>query len=177
MVKALRYGLQSTRHERAEVMARTMHEMGCCVRLTHVPPEGERAQSASAVLQAYKAQHRVEQHVAVLHAPLLVNSLFLKKPERIAALGLVFWLALRLWRLVERALRVHVETTGSPWTGWDKQATPKPTAGRRMTKVAAVMVLKVGGHRQLADPLSTVQPPDLLARRVPAASFPAPQRR
>jgi hypothetical protein len=35
-----------------------------------------------------------------------VNSLFLKKPERIEALGLVFLLALLLWRLVERALRL-----------------------------------------------------------------------
>jgi transposase len=47
----------------------------------------------------------------------MVNSLFLKKPERIEALGLVLLLALLLWRLMERALRVHVETTGSTLVG------------------------------------------------------------
>jgi hypothetical protein len=48
----------------------------------------------------------------------IVNSLFLKKPERIEALGLVLLLALLLWRLVERTLRVHVETTGNPLMVW-----------------------------------------------------------
>jgi hypothetical protein len=58
---------------------------------------------------------------------------------------------------VERALRVHVETTGHPLTGWDKKETRKPTAFMMMTKFAAVLVLKVGSHRQLAQPLSAVQ--------------------
>jgi hypothetical protein len=117
-------------------------------------------------------------HVAIpitlnqcLKDPLIVNSLFLKKPERIEALGLVLLLALLLWRLVERALRVHVETTGKPLTGWDKKATQKPTAFMMMTKFAGVMVIKVGSQRQLAHPLSTVQQQYLLALHVPATSF------
>jgi hypothetical protein len=84
-------------------------------------------------------------------------------------------LALLLWRLVERALRIHVETTGNPLTGWDKKATQKPTAFMMMTKFAAVMVIKVGSHRQLAQPLSTVQQHYLLALGVPATYFTAPQ--
>ena len=99
----------------------------------------------------------MEQNFAFLKAPILVKSLFLNKPERIEALGLVLLLALRLWCLVERALRVHVETTGNPLIGWDKQATPKPTACMMMTKCAAVIVRKVGGHRHLAQPWSSVQ--------------------
>ena len=106
-----------------------------------------------------------------LKDPLIVNSLFLKKPEQIEALGLVLLLALLLWRLVERTLRVHVETTGQPWTGWDKKATPKPTAFMMMTKFAAVIVLKVGAQRQLAQPLSTVQQAYLNALGVPITSF------
>jgi transposase len=99
----------------------------------------------------------VEQNFAFLKAPIIVNSLLLKKPERIEALGLVLLLALLLWRLVERTLRGHVETTGNPLMGWDKKTTQKPTAFMMMTKFAAVMVLKVGGQRQLAQPLSAVQ--------------------
>jgi hypothetical protein len=84
---------------------------------------------------------------------------------------------LLLWRLVERALRAHVETTGSTLTGWDKKEAPKPTAFMRMAKFAAVMVITGGGQRQLAHPLSTLPQPYLLALRVPATSFTAPQRR
>src|SRR5262249_23535349 len=111
------------------------------------------------------------QNFAFLKDPVIVNSLFLKKPERIEALGLVLLLALLLWRLVERALRVHVETTGNPLVGWDKKATQKPTAFMMMTKFAAVMVLKVGSQRQLAQPLSAVQQSYLNALGVPATSF------
>jgi hypothetical protein len=87
----------------------------------------------------------------------------------------VLWLALLLWRLVARALRVHVETTGHTWRGGDKQETQKPTAFMMMTTFAAVMVVKVGAQRQLAQPLSAVQQPYLAARGVPAASFPVPK--
>src|SRR4029434_2638246 len=156
----LRYGLQATVHERAEIIARTIQEIGCFVLLTNVPTEGEMAHSAGQVLRAYKEQHGVEHNFAFFKDPVIVNSLFLKKPERIEALGLVLLLALLLWRLVERALRVHVETTGSTLTGWNKKETQKPTAFMMMTKFAAVMVLKVGDQRQLAHPLSMLRPED-----------------
>lgn len=82
----------------------------------------------------------------------------------------------RLWRLVERALRVHGETTGSPLTGWDKKATQKPTACMMMTRFAAVMVIKVGDQRQLAHPRSAVPQQYLLALQEPAPYCTVPQR-
>src|SRR5215510_5192063 len=41
VIKALRYGLQVTLHERAEVIARKTQEAGCFVLLTNVPTAGE----------------------------------------------------------------------------------------------------------------------------------------
>jgi transposase len=175
VVKALRYALQVTLHERAEVIARKRQEAGCFVLLTNVPTVGEMAHSARAVLQAYKEQHGIEQNYGFLKDPLSVNSLFLKKPERIEALGLVLLLALLVWRLVERTLRVHVETTGNPLTGWDKKTTQKPTAFMLMTKFSALIVLKVGSQRQLAQPLSPVQQQYLSALGIPATYFTVPQ--
>src|SRR5215467_9809900 len=175
VVKALRYGLQITLYERAAVIARKRQETSCFVLLTNVPTAGEMGHRARDVLRAYKEQHGIEQNYGFLKDPLIVNSLFLKKPERIEALGLVLLLALLLWRLVERTLRVHVETTETPLPGWDKKATHKPTAFMRMTKFAAVLVLKVGAQRQLAHPLSTVQQQYLRALGVPAAYFTAPR--
>jgi transposase len=174
-VKAMRYGLQVTLRERHAVMARQRAEAACFVLLTNVPTEGDMAEKAPDVLRAYKDQHGIEQNYGFLKDPLIVNSLFLKKPERIEALGLVLLLALLLWRLVERTLRVHVETTGNTLPGWDKRETQKPTAFMMMTKFSTVMVIKIGAHRQLAQPLSPVQQQYLLALGVPATYFPAPQ--
>jgi transposase len=174
MVKALRYGLQVTLHARSEVIARKTQETGCFVLLTNVPTAGEMAHQAGDVLRAYKEQHGIEQNFGFLKDPLIVNSLFLKKPERIEALGLVLLLALLLWRLVERTLRLHVETTRNALTGWDKKKTQKPTAFMMMTKFSAVMVIKVGSRRQLAHPFSTVQQQYLLALGVPLTYFTDP---
>src|SRR5262247_3770801 len=88
VVKALRDGVQATWHERAEVIARRTQETGCFVLLTNVPTAGEMAHRAEDVLRAYKEQHGIEQNFGFLKDPLIVNSLFLKKPERIEALGL-----------------------------------------------------------------------------------------
>jgi transposase len=175
VVKALRYALQVTVHERSEVIARKHQEVGCFVLLTNVPTAGEMAHSPRAVLQTYKEQHGIEQNYGFLKDPLIVNSLFLKKPERIEALGLILLLALLVWRLVERTLRVYVETTRNPLMGWDKKVTQKPTAFMMMTKFAAVIVLKVGSQRQLAQPLSPIQQQYLVALGVPATYFTVPQ--
>jgi len=174
-VKAMHYRLKPTLREQSEVMARKRAEAACFVLLTNVPTEGEMAHHAGDVLRVYKEHHGVEQNFAFLKDPLIVNSLFLKKPERIEALGLVLLLALLIWRLMERSLRLHVETSGNTLPGWDKKATQKPTAFMMMTKFMAVMVLKVGAQRQLAHPLSTVQQAYLLALGVPASYFTAGQ--
>src|SRR5215510_9010174 len=94
--------------------------------------------------------------------------------QEIEALGLVLWLALLLWRLIDRSLRHHVETTGTTLPGWDKKETTRPTAFMLMTKFAAVMVLKVGPQRQLAQGLSAVQQPYLAALGIAPARFTVP---
>jgi transposase len=174
MVKALRSGVKATLHERAEGIARKRQETGCFVLLTHVPTAGAMAHQARDVLRADKEQHGIEQNFAFLKDPLIVNSLFLKKPEGFNALGLVLLLALLIWRLIDRSLRRHVETTGNALPGWDKQETTRPTAFMLMTKFAAVMVLKVGPQRQLAQALSAVQQQYLAALGIAPARFMVP---
>jgi hypothetical protein len=81
---------------------------------------------------------------------------------------------LLLWRLVERSLRVHVETTGSTLPGWDKKETQRPTAFMLLTKFAGVLVLKGGAQRHLARPLSAVQQQYLTALGLSMSCFPCP---
>lgn len=173
-VKALHYGLQVTIHDKPEVMARKTQEAGCFVLLSNVPSEGDMAHSARDVLSAYKEQHGIEQNYGFLKDPLIVNSLFLEKPERIEALGMVLLLALLIWRVMERSLRQYVETTGTTLAGWDHKPTDRPTAFMMMTKFSRVMVLKVGAMRQLTRPLSGHQQQYLTALGVSPVYFTLP---
>jgi transposase len=170
-IKAMRYRLKTTVSTQTERVARMEEEAGCFVLLTNVPTTGDWAHSAGAILTVYKDQHGTEQNYGFLKDPVIVNSLFLKKPERIEALGLVLLLALLIWRLLERAMRTYVDTTSTPLTGWDKKATERPTSFMMITKFAGVLVVKLGDHRQLARPLSVVQQQYLTALDVPAACF------
>ena len=173
-VKAMRYRLKTTIRPHTERIGRLEEEAGCFVLLTNVPTVGDLAHGARELLTVYKEQHGTEQNYGFLKDPVIVNSLFLKKPERIEALGLVLLLALLLWRLMERQMRAHVERTGRPLTGWDKKPTERPTAFMMMTKFAGVLVCKVGPQRQLARPLSAVQQQYLVALGVSATCFTLP---
>jgi transposase len=173
-ITAMRYSLKTTMSTHTERIARLEEEAGCFVLLTNVPTAGDLAHSARDILTVYKDQHGTEQNYGFLKDPVIVNSLFLKKPERIEALGLILLLALLLWRLMERAMRRHVDTTRTPLPGWDKKATERPTAFMMITKFAGVIVVQLGPHRQLARPLSGVQHQYLTALDVPVTCFTLP---
>jgi transposase len=173
-IKALRYRLKTTISTHTERIARLEEEAGCFVLLTNVPTAGDLAHSASDILTVYKDQHGTEQNYGFLKDPVIVNSLFLKKPERIEALGLILLLALLLWRLMERTMRTYVETTSTPLPGWDKKATERPTSFMMVTKFAGVIVLQRGDQRQLARPLSGTQRQYLTVLDVPATCFTLP---
>src|SRR5499426_232631 len=173
-ITAMRYRLKTAISPQTERIARLEEEAGCFVLLTNVRTVGELAHSARDILTVYKDQHGTEQNYGFLKDPVIVNSLFLKKPERIEALGLILLLALLLWRLMERAMRTYVDTTSTRLPGWDKKATERPTAFMMVTKFVGVIVVKLGDHRQLARPLSGVQHQYLTALDVPATCFTLP---
>jgi hypothetical protein len=79
--------------------------------------------------------------------------------------------------LIERSLRIHVETTGNALPGWDKKEATRPTAFMMMTKFASVMVLKVGPQRQLTQALCAVQQQYLVALGLSPACFTTPSGR
>src|SRR5215470_11766615 len=87
-VKAMRYRLKTTIKPDTERIRRREDEAGCFVLLTNVPTAGDLAHSARDLLTVYKEQHGTEQNYGFLKDPVIVNSLFLKKEERIEALGL-----------------------------------------------------------------------------------------
>jgi hypothetical protein len=152
----MRDSLKTSRRTHTEPMARLEAEADCFVLLTHGPTAGDRAQSARDLLTVYRDQQGTEQNAGLLQDPVIVHRLFLKKPERLEALGRIFLLALRRWRLMARAMRTYGDMTSTPVRGWDKQATERPTACMMVTTCAGVLVLQGGPDRPLARPLSVV---------------------
>ena len=168
-IQALRARLQTTISAQTERRARLEAEAGGFVLLTQGPTAGDLAHHASARLPVDKDHQGTEQHDGFLQAPVLVKRRFVQKPERLEAWGRLVWLALRRWRVRARTMRTAVDPTSTPVPGWEKQATERPTSCMMVTQLAGVIVWPRGAHRQLARPLSVVQPPSRQALDVPVA--------
>jgi transposase len=152
-----RYTLKIRITPKKEAIEKAQQEAGCFVLITNAPSFGPTAVSAKQLLTTYKDQHMVESNFAFLKDPVFVNALFLKSPRRIEALGLVLILALLIWRLIERTMRLNLKADNVKITGWVKRQTSRPTTFMMTTKFSGMLVLVVGGKRHLLRPLSEDQ--------------------
>ena len=142
----------------ADAIAPLRLEAGCFVLICNLSGKQERDQwPAASLLELYKNQSGIEQNFGFLKDPVIVNSIFLKKPTRIEVLGLVLLIALLIWRLMERCMRHHLEKTKSEITGWKNRPTKRPTSFMMTTKFLSILVAKSDKQRQLVKPLKPVQ--------------------
>jgi hypothetical protein len=79
------------------------------------------------MLATYREKNSVEEGFRWLKAPTQVAPVFLHKPHRIAALGLVFVIALALHRLLQRAIRRALAEEKGAIPGNNKVMTSTPT--------------------------------------------------
>jgi transposase len=176
-VKKLRkmmYGLSALITENKETVSKLREEVGCFVMITNVPGDGDDAYDSKAILEAYKNQYGIEQNFGFLKDPAIVNSVFLKKPQRIEVLGLVLLLSLLVWRLIERSMHQYVEQSGEDLPGWKRRRTERPTTFMLTTKFKGIMIVKIGNDRQLTKPLTDHQKEYLLALNVNPRIFVKP---
>jgi transposase len=152
-----RYSLKIRISQNNEAIQRARQEAGCFVLVTNAPSCGSQVVSSKQLLTIYKDQHMVESNFAFLKDPVFVNALFLKSPRRIEALGLVLILALLIWRLIERTMRLNLKTDQAKITGWVKRQTSRPTTFMMTTKFSGMLVLSIGGQRHLLKTLNDVQ--------------------
>jgi transposase len=115
-VKAIHYHVQATVHEDKEAIEKLKEEAGCFVLMTNVSVDEK---SGPEILRIYKEQDGIEKNFGFLKDPLVANDVFLKKPRRIEAMGLVLVLALLLWRLMERAMRRKTKEEKITLPGWN----------------------------------------------------------
>ncbi len=108
-----------------ESIQKLKEQSGCFVLITTVNPNRH---DGKTILQAYKQQNGVEMNFRFLKDPLIVNDTFLKKAERIEALGVILLLSLMIWNLIQHLLRRYInQNEENSIEGWDKKQTRRPT--------------------------------------------------
>jgi len=156
-IAAITYSLALEVERDESAIARAEQKAGCFVLISNTLREEPRAEDSRQLLFTYKDQGYVERNFGFLKDDAIVNSLFLKSPERIESLGLVLVLSLLVWRLMERTMRLSLKQTGSTILGWDKRQTSRPTSFMMTTYFPAVLVLQTPKGRILGRPLDQVQ--------------------
>jgi transposase len=156
-IAKMMYVLEGEVAEKKEAIDRARAAAGCFVLLTNVPDSGEMAHSGAEVLAAYKEQHGIERNFGFLKDPLIVNDLFLKRPDRIEVLGFILLVSLLTWSLMEHVMRAYLETTDTDIIGWDKKLTRRPTTFMMSIKFRGLLVAKIGDEWFLTAPLTQEQ--------------------
>ncbi len=156
-VKRTEYRLQTTLCADEAAIEAARLQAGCFVLLSNVPTDGDVGTNAEQLLRRYKEQQGIEKNFGFLKDDAIVNALFLKTPQRLEALGLILLIALLIWRLLEYAMRQHLNDTQTKLPGWDNKPTNRPTAYMLTIKFKSLLILKHGAERILARPLSNAQ--------------------
>lgn len=168
---AIAYGLEIEILEQHEAVAKRRLLAGCFVLLSNVPRAGEARYSAEQILRTYKEQNGIEKNFGFLKDDQIVNALFLKRPERIEALGLILLISLLIWRLIELVMRTELQARQASVPGWDNKPTARPTTYMVTWKFRGILILCLGSNRRLAKPLSDTQLAFLQALLVPPSCF------
>ena len=171
----IEYDLKVTIEDDPEKIEKLRLDAGCFVLITNVPiQDKDQSWSGAELLRLYKEQDGIEKNFGFLKDPAIVNAIFLKKPQRVEALGLVLLISLLLWRLVERNLKLYVKNTGNLLPGWKKQLTRTPTSFMMTTKFLNILIITVGKQRKLAKPFNKTQLQYLEALEVNPKCFVSP---
>ena len=168
---AIEYELAVRIIEKEDVVSMQREVAGCFVLLSNVPADWDEGYDAEKILRTYKDQYGIENNFGFLKDDQIVNAIFLKRPERIEALGLILLISLLVWRLVEHTMRTELEEADTTLAGWDNKPTKRPTSYMVRWKFCGIIVLRIGEERQLARPLSETQKAFLNALKVPINCF------
>jgi len=157
-----------------EAVEREKQLAGCFVLLSNIPIDGDAGMDSKKLFLTYKGQYCVESDFAFLKDPLIVNDIFLKKPHRIDALGMILVIALMVYRLMERTMRMYLKETKTDLIGWEKRKTDKPTSFMLSAVMFGIMVVKCSGNRIFLHPPNSRQSDYLAALGLTTEVFLSP---
>ncbi|MGH9459385.1 MAG: IS1634 family transposase [Thermoanaerobaculia bacterium] len=118
----------------------------CFVLATNVPvaPDGHREAADRETLRAYDEQDSVERAFRWAKRPLRFAPVFLERDDRIAALGLVYVIALMVYALIQRDVRQRLQAHETTMPG-NKRWTARPTAEVLFRLFENVQTVTLGG--------------------------------
>ncbi|WP_293343030.1 IS1634 family transposase, partial [Microcoleus sp. CAWBG58] len=110
------------------------------------------AVSNSEVLSEYKAQQSNERGFRFIKDPLFfTSSVFVKKPERVEAIGMIVGLCLLVYNLAQRKLRQQLSATNEQVKNQVKKLTNKPTMRWIYQMFQAVHLVTINGAKQVSN--------------------------
>lgn len=110
------------------------------------------AVSNSEVLSEYKAQQSNERGFRFIKDPLFfTSSVFVKKPERVEAIGMIMGLCLLVYNLAQRKLRQQLSATNERVKNQVKKLTDKPTMRWIFQMFQAVHLVTINGAKQVSN--------------------------
>uniref|UniRef100_UPI000A05014A IS1634 family transposase n=1 Tax=Kamptonema formosum TaxID=331992 RepID=UPI000A05014A len=104
------------------------------------------------VLSEYKAQQSNERGFRFIKDPLFfTSSVFVKKPERVEAIGMIMGLCLLVYNLAQRKLRQQLEASNEGVKNQVKKLTNKPTMRWIFQMFQAVHLVSINGEKQVSN--------------------------
>lgn len=144
--------------ENNAAIATLRQKAGCFVLLTNLSSAAEQKKyDGKTLLSLYKEQYGIEQNFGFIKDPAIVDSIFLKRPERIEVLGLILLLSLLVWRLMEREMRHYLDRTETQLSGWNQRKTTQVTSFMLTTKFRKIRLYRVNGNLVLAQKFTDTQ--------------------
>jgi len=117
----------------------------CFVLITNILSDPEWPDAA--IVREYKEQTVVEQHFAFIKNPKIVGPIYLKNPARIHALAYVFLMAVLVYSLIQRRVRLALRDSGKPIEVYDKRSSLEPTGRSILEHFSSVNVVLLAGVR------------------------------
>jgi transposase len=144
------YRIEATLSRNSPAIQKALASSGRFVLATNVTNSTEL--TAELVLLEYKGQQSPERGFRFLKDPLFfTNSVFLKSPERVAAIAFVMGLCLLVYSLGQRALRACLVQAGETLDNQLGQPTQRPTLRWVFQCFQDVHLLQVAGVKQIAN--------------------------
>ncbi|MEG4346401.1 IS1634 family transposase [Microcoleus sp. A003_D6] len=104
------------------------------------------------VLSEYKAQQSNERGFRFIKDPLFfTQSVFVKNPKRVEAIGMIMGLCLLVYNLAQRKLRQQLKATNQGVKNQVKKLTNKPTIRWIFQMFQAVHFVTINGAKQVSN--------------------------
>jgi transposase len=150
------YSVQASLERDEAALAKARQRSGRFILATNtvsfVPEQQQQQYTNDELLKEYKAQQSAERGFRFLKDPMFfTSSIFVKTPERVAALAMVMGLCLLVYTLGQRALRAALQAAGATMRHQTGKQTARPTLRWVFQLFQAVHLLKIGEVKRISN--------------------------